>query len=277
MKVGKIFASLNGYKDAIKAEALYYLSLYYKYWETDDVVQSLATRAYQFKYDGAWLRLQFFLEQEANTPAELEKCYVDNNLGNEFYGNILPLARKLQLVIVEYQDTSKQKPKRVIYPTFHRGYRDHGSRRLPHEYHGEDQRDGSEEEPLDRRKKIFHPLLRDTISGAETEEGEKEKLSLTEFQDRYTPPRTEEGGKNANLSNQASKDPNGPPITPEQGNFNPDPSSEPAQKAGETPERDLRSPESPKEAHRSLERPPRTTAEPSRNGHLSRFRIARVG
>lgn len=142
---------------AREAIALYYVSLYYQVWQTDVLVRKLAQMAYANNYQGRWNRVQEILELEINRPEELEEYYIQTGHANDFYGNVLPLAVKI-LYRIKYIDTSKGPRSRVRYPQRVRGYKDKGSCRLPHEYHGEDL-PGKERKRDDRRQYVHHPLV----------------------------------------------------------------------------------------------------------------------
>lgn len=148
-----------------EALCLLYLSLHFNYWETETIVRSISQRAYQFSYEGEWTTVQQFLEAQLHTPQQFESFWKDSGRPTEeFYGNLVPFAAKLEKRL-NYRDTTLQRTGKVRRPQRKRGYADKGSRRLPHERHG----DPPVREKVDRRKLIlFHPLLLDQF----TSEGE---------------------------------------------------------------------------------------------------------
>lgn len=152
----------------IEAIAAYYLSLYFAPWQTDVLVRSIAHRAYANCYQGKWQLVQEILELEVSRPEELEDWYLAHN-PFEFYGCVLP-----ETIIVErrvrYRDSRKSINSPVRKPQRRRGYNDKGSRRLPHEDHGDPP---IREEREDRRLQIAHPLIR--------ESGRKEKPEVEEL------------------------------------------------------------------------------------------------
>lgn len=149
----------------IEAIAAYYLSLYFAPWQTDVLVRSIAHRAYANCYQGKWELVQKILELELSRPEELEDWYKSYN-PFEFYGCVLP-----ESIIVEkrvrYKDSRKPNNSPVRRPQRRRGYNDKGSRRLPHEDHGDAP---TREEREDRRLQVAHPLIR------EQEEEEKPEV-----------------------------------------------------------------------------------------------------
>lgn len=138
-----------------EALAAYYLSLYFRFWQTDTLVRSLAHRAYANNYQGKWELVQEVLELELSQPEELEAWFIKVGLANEFFGVILPDAEKIERR-VNYRDMSRPSNHYVRRTQRIRGYRDKGSCRLPHEHHGIPP---TPEEREDRRPLVHHPLV----------------------------------------------------------------------------------------------------------------------
>lgn len=138
----------------IEGIAAYYLSLYFKEWNTDVLVRSIAYRAYSNNYQGKWKLVQEILELPIHTPQEMEEWYKDYN-PSEFYGNVLPLSEELEKRVV-YKDPRRGNFSKVRRGIRRRGYKDKGSRRLPHEMHGDPPLPIQRE---DRRLLVSHPLV----------------------------------------------------------------------------------------------------------------------
>lgn len=145
-------------RTAWESLCLLYLSLHFPYWETETIVRAISRRAYQFSYEGEWLTVQRFLEEQIDNPQQFEDRWEEISLRpkHEFYGNLLPLSAKMERRL-DYRDNSKSYSHKVRYPQRKRGYADKGSSRLPHEKHGDPP---MKKEKIDRRNNIkFHPLL----------------------------------------------------------------------------------------------------------------------
>lgn len=154
-----ISSNILGAKQAL---SLIYISLYFCYWETDLLTKALAQKAYSQNYNGGWRIVQDFLETKLQTPEDFEKKYIELKGPYDFFGNFLPKAGKYAKLL-KITDTSKSKQGKVVYPQFHRGYKDKGSLRLPSDFHGIPPY--SEKE--DRRTNVYHPLLSDNFSTVE--------------------------------------------------------------------------------------------------------------
>lgn len=149
---------LNIY-NSFEAKVAIYLSTYFKPWETDSLIRHIAQMAYSRNYQGEWKTVQELLETELQTPEQYRKKFFELRSAEEFYGNILRLAQKFVDSRRFYiTDEQKEKVHRVKRPQRHRGYRDKGSGRLPHEKHGEPPVKPDRE---DRRPLVNHPLLRE--------------------------------------------------------------------------------------------------------------------
>jgi len=90
----------------------------------------LGERCYRYQYKNQWRYLHWILQIDSIDLALyvlLERCFSARDLR----GNILPRALRLWKE-VKFLKIMKRRPRR---PQFHRGYRDHGGRRLSHEFH----------------------------------------------------------------------------------------------------------------------------------------------
>jgi hypothetical protein len=151
-KIIKISANLSSAKFCL---SLIYISLHFQYWETDDLIKAISQKCYLQNYNGEWKTVQDFLETELKTPKEFEEKYISVKGPHDFFGNFLPKASR-NIKLLKIKDLQKKDKRKVLYPQFHRGYKDKGSLRLPSEYHG-DRPLKTEKE--DRRSKVAHPLL----------------------------------------------------------------------------------------------------------------------
>lgn len=135
---------------------LYLLShLESHYWITDEIHRKLAQQAYISNYEGEWENVQFILEQYPQTPKEFYDLFLKFHSPEEFFGNLVRRARRLSKGI-----RSKQRdphgPVRKVQR--HRGYRDKGTLRPPHQPVVDPP---LRAEKFDRRTKLGHPLLRE--------------------------------------------------------------------------------------------------------------------
>lgn len=126
------------------------------YWITDDVHRMMAQKAYLSNYEGEWKVVQEILEQYPQTPKEFYEIFLMFHSPEEFFGNLVPRARRLSSGL----DKKKRDPHGPVQRTVrHRGYRDKGTLRPPHRPPVIPP--SSESPKLDRRKKIGHPILRE--------------------------------------------------------------------------------------------------------------------
>jgi len=170
-RIIKISANLSSARNAL---GYIYIALHYEYWETEDLIRSIGQKAYLQNYNGKWKTVQEFLESEFQTPKDFEDKFISVFGPHDFFGNFLPAVEK-QYRLLKVTDLTKEKTGKVNYPQFHRGYKDKGSLRLPHEYHG-DRPVGPER--LDRRQNIKHPLLGENF--LQVEDGVQETLPRKE-------------------------------------------------------------------------------------------------
>lgn len=125
------------------------------YWKTDEIHRAMAQKAYVSNYQGDWKLVQEILEQYPKTPKEFYYIFLKSKSPEEFFGNLVPRSRRLSYGI----DNKKRDPHGpVLRPQRHRGYRDKGTLRPPHQ--------PAVVPPLgepheDRRSHIGHPLLRE--------------------------------------------------------------------------------------------------------------------
>lgn len=90
----------------------------------------LGEKCKRYQYENLWMTLHRILKLDS-----LELALYDLLEGRfsarDLRGNILPRALRLQREV----KLLKVEKRRARRPQFHRGYRDHGGRRLSHEYH----------------------------------------------------------------------------------------------------------------------------------------------
>jgi hypothetical protein len=140
------------------------------YWETEKIYKTLQQKAFQANYQGKWELVQEILEQEQPNLQEIyEKWQTRGGTFRSFQNLFGEVHLKRDIYVSVVNDN-----RRVKYPQRKRGYDDKGSRRLPHEDHG----DQGPQESLysllnrkDRRDKVRHPLL----ESQEEKPGQKEK------------------------------------------------------------------------------------------------------
>lgn len=127
------------------------------FWETERIYFQLGQRAYLSQYKSLWNHVQGLLELKSQTFIEMIKYFLEhignfNDLSNYLDGRLRVKAKY-------YTSVLDKRP--IRYPQRKRGYDDKGSRRLPHEYHGEDLTQEYKEERIDRRQNINHPMLKE--------------------------------------------------------------------------------------------------------------------
>jgi len=126
------------------------------YWLTEEITRQISQKAYQCDYQGEWEAVQFLLEQSISTPEEFYWKFIEVKSPEEFFGNLVPRAKRLSLGMKCFKRKPSRKP--VNYPQRKRGYRDKGTYRPPHEFHGDPP---EKDQKLDRRGRVYHPLIRE--------------------------------------------------------------------------------------------------------------------
>jgi len=136
---------------------LYILShLEESYWVTEEYHRKIANDAYRNNYEGGWEAVQNCLEQYPKTPKEFFDWFVSCHSPEEFFGNIVKTARRK----TQYMNFKSRDPQgRVRRPVRHRGYRDKGTLRPPHQPVVDPP---EKEEKTDRRQNVGHPLLQNS-------------------------------------------------------------------------------------------------------------------
>lgn len=125
-------------------------------WKTEVVIRTIAQTAFAQRYSGKWRQVQEILELENPTPDSVVLKLLEFMSIDDFFGNLVPRAKVIWRTM-KFLDTTQKCNRPVIKPQFRRGYRDKGSRRLPHELHG---LPPSHPPEVDRRHKVsFNPLV----------------------------------------------------------------------------------------------------------------------
>lgn len=140
-----------------EALALIYISIDYPEWETDILIQTIAHRAYANNYNGRWRTVQAMLEVDLQSTEQFRVEFLKYFSKEEYYGNLLRLVKLMNLRKQE-KNLLRKNERTPKYPQRKRGYADKGSRRYPHEHHGQPYAENNRE---DRRKLVHHPLLRE--------------------------------------------------------------------------------------------------------------------
>lgn len=126
------------------------------YWLTEKLYRRISQKAYVANYEGEWKTVQLLLEQYPQTPQQFYELWLQEKSPEEFFGNLKRRAKRLlngfQLRPDNPQGGNVRRPQRV------RGYRDKGTLRLPHQYHGDPPVSDSK---LDFRRQVGHPLIRE--------------------------------------------------------------------------------------------------------------------
>lgn len=152
------FGNFHGARDSLVI--LFILSLMeLKDWQSEKVINQIANKAYCGNYQGAWLEVQEYLEiQELSTEKFLQK-YLQRHSVNELFGNLIPQARIRFKYFAKTRDLSvyQEDTRKVTRKIRHRGYRDHGTLRLPHEIHGDPIPPKSRE---DKRGRVANQLVK---------------------------------------------------------------------------------------------------------------------
>lgn len=146
-------------RTAQEAIILLFLCSWYYPWRTEKIHKMISNRCYHEKYQGEWSEVQRLLEAPIDNPQDFYDQYIKRHSPEEFFGNILRSAQRIEKLwkIKKTQRDlfhKERKPKKVNT----RDYKDKGSRRQSHEYHGIPDYPDVEE---DRRSLLYHPLLRE--------------------------------------------------------------------------------------------------------------------
>lgn len=131
------------------------IASYFAPWQTDTLVRSVAQQAYFHNYEGEWFNVQKVLEHEEQSSEAISDKIVEIYGARTYYGNLLPRA-EVVLRRIKFKDITKKSNRPIHRGQRIRGYRDKGSRRLPHEFHGDPP---IPEQREDRRHLVRHPLL----------------------------------------------------------------------------------------------------------------------
>lgn len=124
-----------------------------QFWITDETHRKMAQKAYLGNYEGEWTTVQEILEKYPKTPKEFYQIFTSFHSPEEFFGNLVPMARRLRFGI---GSKARDPHGPISYSQRHRDYRDKGTLRPPHQPPVVP----PWEDRIDRRKNIGHPLLR---------------------------------------------------------------------------------------------------------------------
>jgi len=127
------------------------------YWLTDEIHRLLANKAYAANYEGEWAVVQELLETYTKTPKEFYAEFLRFHSPEEFFGNLVRTANRLKHGI----GSKARDPHGLVRkPQRHRGYRDKGTLRPAHRPAVIPPVD---DERVDRRLKLGHPLVREKV------------------------------------------------------------------------------------------------------------------
>lgn len=126
------------------------------YWMTDEIIRKIAHKAYQMNYEGSWAIVQEILEQQFQNPQEFYEVFLRFYSPEDFFGNLKRTAKRT-IWKIRFQKRDPHGPIRRTQRV--RGYRDHGTLRPIHQYHGIPP--SSDVEKEDRRHLVAHPLLKE--------------------------------------------------------------------------------------------------------------------
>lgn len=125
------------------------------FWITDEIYRAIGQAAYVANYEGEWKTVQVFLEQNPQTPEEFYNLWCKFKSPDEFFGNLKKRAMRLHYII-KFKKRDPHGP--ITKAQRARGYRDKGTLRPSHQFHGDPPEKGPH---LDLRSKIGHPLLKE--------------------------------------------------------------------------------------------------------------------
>lgn len=115
----------------------------------EDLRLVLAERCKRNKYKGLWFIIHKLICLNSLNLA-VYTMLESQFSGRDLRGNLLPRSKKFYKFI-EYKVVEKKK---FLKPQFHRGYRDHGGRRLSHEVHDCSTYTGENPESIDLSNKM---------------------------------------------------------------------------------------------------------------------------
>jgi len=139
-----------------------------RYWMTEEVFRKIANKAYLADYQGEWQIVQDFLQKHPTSPSDFYEIWLAHKSPEEFFGNLRRRAAKLSMLVRSITRNPHRKP--VTYPQRARGYKDKGTLRPPHEFHGDPP---VKAQKMDLRHLVGHPLL----SGDREETGREDDLT----------------------------------------------------------------------------------------------------
>jgi len=149
----RFFAQLSAWE----ALCLIYIVSHFgeRYWVTDEIYERISNKAYQANYQGEWQTVDTFLRQYPRSPSIFYEIWLTVKSPEEFFGNLRRRAKRVAMLIKIQKRDSTSRPVRT--PQRARGYKDKGTLRPPHQFHGDPPlRDG---EKQDFRHLVGHPLL----------------------------------------------------------------------------------------------------------------------
>lgn len=126
-------------------------------WQTDCLVRSIAQQAFHHNYEGEWVNVQILLENEDQSSKGIMDKACELYGPRAYYGNLVSRCEKL-LRRIKFKSLTTENTQPIHKGQRVRGYRDKGSRRLPHEFHGDPP---LTEQREDRRNLVRHPLVGD--------------------------------------------------------------------------------------------------------------------
>lgn len=162
---GTSFGRVTTAKSAI--EILFLLSiLQLGDWQTERTIRTIANKAYAANYQGPWSEVQEYLETKFLDPREFYRIYLTHHNPEEFFGNLLPRSYYRMKYFRKDYDLLKEgtTDRKVTRKIRHRGYRDHGTLRLPHEFHGDPI---PSKYRIDRRGEVANLLVADRYRNRE--------------------------------------------------------------------------------------------------------------
>jgi len=121
---------------------------------TEKVIRKIANKAYLADYQGEWQIVQDFLQKHPTSPSDFYEIWLTHKSPEEFFGNLRKRAAKLSMLV--RINTENPLRRKVVYPQKARGYKDKGTLRPPHEFHGDPP---VSPQKLDYRHLVGHPLL----------------------------------------------------------------------------------------------------------------------